>query len=228
MLSNTFIRYRYPLSSLFNQVLFDRVRLDSFINDHALLVAMLRYHHSMDLEGVVFGERLPDPNHAAESWLLPAYRWLEQEVGFYPLFLAVGETEADIFMTGYRGQWRRVTAWSSKGNTYRKKGEFPNYVLFSFAAVYGIYMDFHNWHIAINATVNNGGVTDYEKRLIFKPSWPRSKWLRKARKDPGSVQLVTPRLYLPDAKRIWVRNQPTKKALETMGFRHVAVRRLHV
>ena len=36
-----------------------------------------------------------------------AYQWLEHEVGFYPLFLAVGGTLDAISMTGYQDQWRR-------------------------------------------------------------------------------------------------------------------------
>lgn len=183
----------------------------------------------MKLEDVVYGGVVPNPNHEKGDFL-PAYRWLEREVGFYPLFLSVGESEAALRMTGYNNQWRRIIAWSSKGNTYRRRGEFPNYVLFSFEHIDGIFMDFEHWHIAINAALNDRGeeVTSYEKRLMFKPSWPGSRWLRKARKDPGSVQLVTPRLFLPEAGRIWVRNRKTKQVLEEMGFQHIEVKRLKV
>ncbi len=34
-----------------------------------------------------------------------AYGWLADRLGFWPLFLAVGETEEDRRVTGYQMQW---------------------------------------------------------------------------------------------------------------------------
>jgi hypothetical protein len=178
---------------------------------------MLEYHHCRCLESVVFGEIKANPTYFDKD-LKDAYFWLEKEVGFYPIILAVGKTDEDIRMTGYQNQFGRILTESSKGNTYRKKGEFPNDVLFSFENVDGIFMDYMYWHIVLNSSYKNYQITDYEKRLIFKPSWNKTDWLRKAKKNPHSVQLVTSKLYLPYAKRIWVRNKDTKETLEEKGF----------
>ena len=86
-------------------------------------------------------------------------------------------------------------------------------------------MDYETWHLVLGGAYKNYEITNYEKRLIFKSSWPKSKWLKKAKKD-HSVELVISQLYLSDAQRIWVRNKKTKKLLQSMGFKHVTVRRL--
>jgi hypothetical protein len=201
---------------------------------------MLLYHHCIDLEYVVFDEISRDESQIRSQtknkkdivWdniSKMSYRWLEREVGFYPLFLAVGTTGADIRMTGYQCQWRVkiVDALEKKSRVYRKAGEFPNYVLFSFENVDGIFTDFDMWNILVlNSAHKEHQIPVHEKKRVFKPSWTKADWLRKARRDPDSVQLVTPKLYLPDARRIWVRNKPTKERLEEMGFENVDVRRI--
>jgi hypothetical protein len=183
------------------------------------------YHHCRSLNSVVYGEVRANSEHS-DPYFEDAYSWLEREVGFYPFFLAVGATEEDIRMTGYQNQWRRILSDGPNGKEYRKRREFPNDALFSFENVDGIFMDYDYWHLVLNAGYKNYQMTDYEKRLIFKPSWPTSKWLKKAKKYPHSVQLVTQSLYLSGAKRVWVRNQQTKKLLESMGFENVEVRRI--
>jgi hypothetical protein len=189
---------------------------------------MLQYHHSRSLDGVVFDSVVADPSRS-DSHLRGAYEWLEQEVGFYPLFLAVGVDEDDLRMTGYQDNWRVRTSLryedGKRKGTYRGKGEFLNNVLFSFEDVGGVFMDFDSWHIALNSAPDYD-LTDYQKRLIFKPSWSMADWLRSARKETHSVQLVVPELYLPDAGRILVRNRKTKKGLESMGFENVEVGRI--
>lgn len=188
---------------------------------------MLQYHHSRSLESVVFGEIKANPEHS-DPELRNAYSWLEKQVGFYPLFLSVGPTEEDIRMTNYQDNWR-VKIFEDE---YRKAGEFPNNVLFSFEDVDGVFVDYQWWNLVISSGHVDYQMTDDEKSLIFKPSWRKSDWLREATKerDPEKeshwVDLVTPTLYLPDAKRIWVRNNQTKKQLETMGFENTEVRRL--
>lgn len=186
------------------------------------------YHHCMNLENVVFGEIKGSPKYIDIPEFKDAYLWLEKEVGFYPLFLAVGETEEDIRITGYQNQWRKllVDRGEKNKNEYRKKGEFPNLGLFSFQDLEGIFMDYDNWHLVLNAEHKNYQMTDYEKKLIFKPSFSKAKWLRKARKKSCTVQLVIQKLYLPSADRIWVRNKKTKIKLENTGFRSVEVKRL--
>ncbi len=87
-------------------------------------------------------------------------------------------------------------------------------------------MDYMNWYLVLNSNYKNYQMTDYEKRLIFKPSWSKSKWLRKAKNEPHSVQLITEELYLPDVHRIWVRNRNREHLLTVMGFENVRVQRL--
>ncbi len=196
---------------------------------------MLLYHHCRSLESVVFGEVKSNPRYF-DSYLKNAYLWLKDEVGFNPLFLSVGTTDEDIHMTGYQNQWARIIGTKiverRKNGTYiqknilSKKGEFSNDVLFSFEDVDGVFMDYMNWHRVFNIGYKNQYITNYEKRLIFKPSWLKSRWLRKAREESHSVQLVTASLTLSDAQRILVRNKVTKKFLENMGFRNVEVKRI--
>ena len=213
---------------------------------------MLLYHHCRSLESVVFGKVKANPKYSDPDFK-DAYLWLKGEVGFYPLFLSVGTTYDDILMTGYPNQWRKIISTKIVGrrgngtyiqkNVLRKKGEFPNDVLFSFeelrcpfsmprntirsiqlrCPMEWAFMDYGYWHLALGSYRDK--ITDYEKRLIFKPSWQKSKWLGKAKKISQSVQLVTQSLYLPDAQRIWVRNKKTKKVLEGMGFDNVEVKR---
>ncbi len=186
---------------------------------------MLLYHHCRSLHSIVYGEVKANPEYP-DPYLKDSYAWLEKEIGFYPLFLAVGVTEEDIRMTGYQNQWKRLLSEGPNGKEYRKKGEFPNDVLFSFKNIDGIFMDYNYWHLVLNANYKNYKMTDYERRLIFKLSWTKSKWLRKAKKSPHSVQLVTQSLHLPDAKRIWVRNQQTKSLLISMGFDNIELTKL--
>ena len=188
---------------------------------------MLLYHHCRSLDSVVYGRVEASPEHADE-YLKDAYSWLEKEVGFYPIFLSVGTTDEDIRMTYYQNQWRRILSEGSNGKEYRKKGDFPNDVLFSFQDIKGVFMDYTYWYLVLNSSYNSYQMTGYEKKLIFKPSWSKSKWLRKVEKGPHSVQLVTPELHLPDAERIWVRNKETKRLLETMGFNNIEVKRIKV
>ena len=196
---------------------------------------MLYYYHCRSLRSVVWGEIKANPRYF-DSYLKEAYFWLRNEVGFYPLFLAVGSTEEDIRMTGYQNQWNRIMGTKISGkrkdgtfiqkNILRKIGEFPNDVLFSFEEVDGVFMDYGYWHLAFNPrTIET--ISDYEKRLIFKPSWDKPKWLKKAKNESSSVQLVTPSLYLPNAKRIFVRNKKTKKVLEEIGFKGIEVKRIY-
>ncbi len=189
----------------------------------------MRYHHCRNLESVVYGEVKGNPEFGDKDYK-GAYNWLEKELGFYPLFLAVGETEEDIRMTCYADNWRvRISTSLEDGKLngiYTKKGEFPNYVLFSFDNVEGIFSDYDSWHLVLAARQKNYNMTSYEKRLLFKPSWKKSDWLRKARKEPGTVQIVTPKLYLPSSKRIWARNNETKVLLEKSGFSDIEVKRM--
>lgn len=188
---------------------------------------MLLYHHCRPLNSIKYGEIKSDPSYADPDFK-EAYKWLEKEVGFFPLFLAVGTTEDDIRSSGYDSNWRRVLSEGAEGKKYAKKGEFPNDVLFSFENADGVFIDEVLWYNVLNSGYRNYQITNNERKSLFKKSWPKSRWLRKIREEPHSVQLIASNLYLPNAKRVWVRNQSTKKILESMGFENVEVKRLRV
>lgn len=187
------------------------------------------YHRCMELEHIVFGEIVPRRDFEKHDFQY-ALDWLENEVGFYPLFLGFGETEDDIGITGYQNQWRvRISSTFKDGKIsgeYRKKCEFPNHVLFSFDELEGVFLDYDYWHIVLNSTGTE--ITEQEKRWIFKYSWDKNKWKRKARTNPGTVQFVVPRLDLRTSKRIFCRNNRTRNLLEEMGFNNVEVKRIKV
>ncbi|MEI7649783.1 MAG: hypothetical protein WCJ47_08790 [Methanomicrobiales archaeon] len=135
-------------------------------------------------------------------------------------------------MTGYEDNWRIRTGGEFVNGTYNKiywqKGDFPNLTLFSFEKIDGIFMDFMSWHIALNACMNGKSVTPAEQRMIFKPSWTRSHWIRAALTGTHSVQIIAPELPLQIVKRGYVRNIKTRQLLNRMGFSEIKVRRLKV
>ncbi|MDO9324521.1 MAG: hypothetical protein Q7T80_06135 [Methanoregula sp.] len=191
----------------------------------------LLFHHCITLDAVRFGTLRPDRKYS-DTEFLPAYEWVEEITGFFPIFYAVGEIDAVVTMTGYADNWRNLTGGEMVNGryqkTYNRKGNFPNLAAFSFDTIDGIFMDFQSWHIALNACMNGGSVTPAEQRMIFKPSWTRSRWIRAALNGTHSVQLVAPELPLTLAKRGYVRNSKTKRIVERMGFPDITVKRVKV
>jgi len=189
------------------------------------------YHHCMPLSQIVNGTVRADPIYSADSFFRPAYKWLEEQIGFFPHFVSVGNNENALYRTGYQDNWRIYTGSDhlrgSWQKIYRKKNEFPNNILFSFDNMEGVFMDYMSWHIAINACTNGRCVTKGEMRMILKPSWTRSRWLRAA-ENSHQVDLLVPALPLDNAVRIWVRNRETRNQMEKMGFRNVEVVRIQV
>ncbi|MFH0968429.1 MAG: hypothetical protein V1862_12170 [Methanobacteriota archaeon] len=161
-----------------------------------------------------------------------AYEWLEKEIGYYPVFSAVDEGESVLWMTGYDDTWRVRTGGERARGTYRKtfrhKGEFPNLACFSFSEIDGIFMDFQSWHIALNACMNGGSVSEAERRMIFTPSWTRSRWLSASRKGTPCVQFVSPIVPLHRAEHGYVRNSVPHVMLEKRGFANIEVKRVKV
>jgi len=174
---------------------------------------MLLYHHCRHLAYVSYKEVKPSFKHFHED-SVKENAWLEKQVGFCPIFLAIGKSLEDIHNTGYYNQW------------YKKRRKSLNQVLFSFEKVEGRFMDYVEWGIAGSMAGREGKVSDYQTRALLKPSWSKSKWFRKAKEDPHSVIFATPSLDLRKADRIWVRNNQTKKKLENMGFDQVHVKKL--
>jgi hypothetical protein len=78
----------------------------------------------------------------------------------------------------------------------------------------------------MNATMNDQKPWRSEYRGVFKRSWSRTDWLRKAHKEACAVQVLVPKLDLRKACEVWVRNHATRGKLESMGFTNVIVKRL--
>lgn len=57
------------------------------------------YHHCMPVGQVKHGTIRAYPAYSYPGFM-PAYEWLEDELGFFPLFCAVGVSAAVIRMTG--------------------------------------------------------------------------------------------------------------------------------
>lgn len=208
----------------------------------------LLYHHCRGLAHVQFGvvepirltELLPTPDcfrtgtcDWRDEWhdalnLEASYRWLADRAGFWPLFLAVGETDEDRQMTYYQRQFSR-----------RLHSGPRNKVLFSFTSVQDdpVFTDFVNWHIILNAVTENGDDPHQlhvqlnrsrDEASVLRPSWSRSRWLAYARSHPADVQGAVPRLDLSQAEEIWAPSRRVADRLAELGFDRdrVLVRRL--
>jgi len=211
------------------------------------------FHHCASIEVVLRDEIVPSPHWTRSQSLLVSEEmrevrgrpedkdvdehfaddevkpnaWLRDQVGFYPLFLGVGDSLDAVQMTNYPGQWRDVIGGESFDgkwkNTRRRKGKFPNYVLLSYEDLPGVvFLDYDDWFLILNSSHNDYKITDRERRMVLKPSWRRSDWLRKVRRQPGSVMAVIPRLRPRDALQACVRNEASARLLRDSGFANVA------
>ena len=182
----------------------------------------LRFHHTRAIEycanSLVF-PYTPDNLYEAEN------KWLEREVGFYPIFLAVGDTEMDIRMTGYENQFARKIGTEK----YRQKGDLPNDVMFSYKDLsQGVFLDYQAWFLVLNGSHRNYQLTETERRSLFKKSFSKANWLRYAKEKTHSVMYVAPSLDLNKANHISVRNAQTKHQLEKLGFRKNVKVNIHI
>jgi hypothetical protein len=205
-----------------------------------------QYHHARELDHVRYSrvsqvrlsELLTSPEcqagcpdnddwHDAKLWWEPCYDWLSERVGFYPLFLGVGDNLAARHMTGYGSNWRRWARRSTAGVEWVRPGGFANQVLFSWqnAPDPAIrFTDYDYWHMVLNSVERDGHqawirpLSAWEERLALKRSWSRARWERKAHNDPYSVQAVVPGLDLRSADWIGCRNQATRRELIARGF----------
>lgn len=190
------------------------------------ILTPLTYHHARPLESVLYGpirqksplEYMQESDRDVAKMFDDSYRWLQDKLGFYPLFMAVGRQEEDLRMTGYQAQWRK-----RKNREVRR-----NDVMFSYRNKPGdgVFLDFDYWHLVLN----NSDIKKDSKEWgsLFRPSFIKHDWVSYANKHPHSVQLVVPELDLSAADQVMVRNEETKKRLEAMGFRNVLVARLKV
>jgi hypothetical protein len=197
----------------------------------------LLYHHCRDLNSIQPREIKHKPIFV-DSDYLPAYRWLESIVKFFPVFYSVGKSLHDIYMTGYNSQFCTRECWGfgKKGN--RRKQQ-PNLVLFSYKQVPGIFTDFDNWEIFLKKSIDDRNFIEKMKRTpnmeifvlkrIFrvgnrKRSW--NTWIRHAVKHPYGVQLIARTFNAKIADRIICRNQITKNYLENCGYKNIHILRI--
>ncbi len=168
------------------------------------------FYHVIDLSAVSRSILRPQVQFSDREWV-PAYQWLEKEIGFYPLFLAAGDLDA-AYVTGYQNQWRVHIGGTMADGKYqpkmRKAGEFPNLVLLAFpqSALQGCFTDYPWWNIVLTDVLCQRAIGPGLYRYLFKKSWSRSKWLRSANRDGHAAQLLVPELDLSKAAFLWARN----------------------
>lgn len=179
----------------------------------------------------------PDPQLSDQEYL-PAYRWLETQIGFFPHFFALGkeDDEEALRMCGYQCNWRRLLSYGRDADgkytyTLCKAGEHLNLVLFAFSPESMeklSYSDYMWWNIVLTEVTCDREVEPVLHRRLFKPSWNPAKWRSLARKNGHAVQVVCPALDLSQAKFVYVRNRATQQALLKQGFENVLVKRIPV
>ena len=165
--------------------------------------------------------------HSELIWEL-GYEWLAKNAGYWPLFVSIGRERYSLLASGYGDQWRRILGWGPDGTWYRVAGTAPNSVLFSFREIVGPlqFSDIGNWCVVLNSVRRIEvapwhelePISSFWKRLILKPSWSNSDWLRRARRSPGTVQAVVPDLDLRRADQVLCRNAATRRLLLALGF----------
>ncbi len=202
----------------------------------------LRCYHTIEVDSVSFDRIEADPRFTADdSEYKPLYFWLGERLGFYPIFMAIGNPDVTeinqeaIRTTGYANQFGRTIGeeWTPEHGDRkirRQKGEFPNYAMlvFPLSAIDErvVFNDYSQWEDCHGAIWNDMHIPHSTRTGLFHKSWSRSKWLRHAHCGSTTVQLCVPAMDMRQACEVWVRNRPTKKRLEAMGFRNVVVKRL--
>ena len=186
------------------------------------------YHHAIGLHDLrrvpADGVMVPDPSLSDPDYL-PAYRWAEREVGFFPLFLAVGRRVEDVRMTGYQDHWAPPDLPQLPAEPGDEAAD-RRLVLFSFDHVDGAFSDYMAWHLVLNAGKDDYRLTPRETAMVLRRSWPASRWRRAAEHGPHSVQLLAPRLDLRRAVRVWVPDDATRREVGRLGHASARVRRI--
>jgi|SRR6185437_12162652 len=182
---------------------------------------VLNCFHSMPVACVKSEPFTADPNLSGES-LKPWYRWLERQIGFYPLFLAFG-TPLAIENTFYS---------HDSYECIPKERQSRNVLaIFNLHAVRNcVFTDYDVWaHSDADAfeAIETGEEPDADwQRALFKPLWSRMQWFQKARRDPTSVQLLARRLDLRRAHEIWTQDEETLYEVQSRGLMNAKVRHL--
>jgi hypothetical protein len=98
-----------------------------------------------------------------------------------------------------------------------------------------LFLDSGNWPLVVNrleeapdGTLRVGRVSPAEERLVLRPGWDAGRWLRRARREGGSVEAVVGELDLRSADEIWCRNRAARSELVARGFDPERVRAVRV
>lgn len=196
----------------------------------------------MPLKRVRYAQILPEPRYS-DTFLRPAYHWIEKKLGYYPFFVSVAEDTKTIYtMTGFNACFKtRTTAYDSRAKKLvncRNRDKPPNQVLFRFSRD-GFeqldYQDYDAWNFILNIFYGETGIPEYLlsakgqrhlKRLthiFLKPDWSEKKWYEKSRLDRNSVQATTPMLDLRKAEAVYCLTRKAQKYLYSLGFTNVIV-----
>lgn len=147
--------------------------------------------------------------------------WLESIVGFNPVFIICGNHFMVFEYTGYANQFAKLISRSKKGSELRKKGEFPNQVMFSFDTIIPLNYIYHEWIGAMNDLAYGMSIEEVTEKWshdVLKPDYSPEKWKEIARKNPGSVYAIVPEVDLRTATSIYVRNRLAEQQLEKRNF----------
>jgi hypothetical protein len=183
----------------------------------------LRAFHSSYFSSVSFGEMRADPSFSDDVWH-DEFRWLEKQIGFYPLFMAFGNNYA-IENTFYKGP-------ESRGVHWRKHTVLSIFELDALADV--VFTDYDVWTHSCSEdmprfSAATARLTKRQRKWVdalFKPSWTREQWLQKASEDCTSVQLLVPSLDFRRASEIWTRGSRLQARLHASGLPNVRVRKV--
>lgn len=154
-----------------------------------------------------------------------AYSWLEEQIGYWPLFMACGSGRWALEMTGYP---RQFGGWHPEDPHDRLWNDQVMFTYDSLPHPDVRFTDYDWWHIVLNSVHCRGhhdtwrvDPSDWGSRTIahiLKPSWSTARWMRHARQDDGNVQAHAPVLDLREADAVFCRNQARRRDLIRMGF----------
>jgi hypothetical protein len=196
--------------------------------------AGLTAYHCIPLDQVVADTIVADAKYTEDDTDRSSYTWLAGQVGFYPIFLALGNKNI-IWMTRYNCQFGRPgPKWVyrvGEDKPVRVVAEKPrhtfNYVLFEFPlsalAERLVFTDYSYW-CTINGDFASAKRNPVWVKRTFKRSWSRRRWLEYATSGEN-VQLIVPDLDLRLCQRVWVRNERTRNKLARMGFENIGIKR---
>lgn len=201
------------------------------------------YFHAMPLNRVCFERVVPNPRFS-DTDFKPMYRWLEQQLGYYPFFLAMAEDTDTIYtMTGFNASFKtRESVYNRKRDklvSCRNLKKRPHQVLFRFkrdSLTELHHQDFDAWNIIINLhhslqseltkAPNLERRLKLWKRILLKPGWSDKQWFQKCLSDIHSVQATTPELDLRKAEAVYCKSRKAQRHLQSLGFQNVILYRV--